>query len=54
MSTLPHLKIDFVSDVSCPWCAIGLWALEGALAQLDGELTASIGRGWFSRIGNWP
>jgi predicted DsbA family dithiol-disulfide isomerase len=42
MSTLPHLKIDFVSDVSCPWCAIGLWALEGALAQLDGELTASV------------
>ena len=21
------LKIDFVSDVSCPWCAIGLAAL---------------------------
>ncbi|HEY4541773.1 MAG TPA: DsbA family oxidoreductase, partial [Noviherbaspirillum sp.] len=25
------LKIDFVSDVSCPWCAIGLVALEQAL-----------------------
>jgi hypothetical protein len=22
-----HLKIDFVSDVSCPWCAIGLASL---------------------------
>ena len=25
------LKIDFVSDVSCPWCAIGLGALEQAV-----------------------
>ncbi|OWT65880.1 DsbA family oxidoreductase [Candidimonas nitroreducens] len=32
------LKIDFVSDVSCPWCAIGLSSLEQALAQLDGEV----------------
>jgi hypothetical protein len=22
------MKIDFVSDVACPWCAIGLHALE--------------------------
>jgi predicted DsbA family dithiol-disulfide isomerase len=36
MST--HLKIDFVSDVSCPWCAIGLASLEQALARLDGEV----------------
>ena len=27
------LKIDFVSDVSCPWCAIGLASLERALAK---------------------
>ena len=27
------LKIDFVSDVSCPWCAIGLASLERALAE---------------------
>ena len=26
------LKIDFVSDVSCPWCIIGLKGLEEALA----------------------
>ena len=26
------LKIDFVSDVSCPWCVIGLKALDQALA----------------------
>lgn len=28
------MKIDFVSDVSCPWCAIGLKSLEQALARL--------------------
>lgn len=37
-----RLKIDLVSDVSCPWCAIGLWALEQALAKLSGELEATI------------
>ncbi len=36
------LKIDFVSDISCPWCAIGLSALEQALAQLQGELSAEL------------
>ena len=29
------LKIDFVSDVSCPWCVIGLRAMEQALAEID-------------------
>ena len=29
-----RLKIDFISDVSCPWCAIALSALEAALAKL--------------------
>ncbi|WP_408596936.1 DsbA family protein [Limnohabitans sp.] len=28
------MKIDFVSDVSCPWCAIGLKALETALERV--------------------
>jgi predicted DsbA family dithiol-disulfide isomerase len=28
------LKIDFVSDVSCPWCVIGLRALEQALERV--------------------
>ncbi|WGG51312.1 DsbA family oxidoreductase [Rugamonas sp. DEMB1] len=28
------IKIDFVSDVSCPWCAIGLKSLEAALANI--------------------
>jgi predicted DsbA family dithiol-disulfide isomerase len=36
------LKIDFVSDVSCPWCAIGLGALEQALQRLGGEVRADL------------
>ena len=28
------LNIDFVSDISCPWCAIGLAALQQALDRL--------------------
>ena len=36
------LRIDFVSDVVCPWCAIGLASLEQALQRLDGEVAAEI------------
>lgn len=36
------LKIDFVSDIACPWCAVGLGGLEKALARLDGEIAADI------------
>ena len=37
-----HLKIDFVSDVVCPWCAVGLKSLEQALKNLDGTVTAEL------------
>ncbi|MFC5569864.1 DsbA family oxidoreductase [Lysobacter yangpyeongensis] len=36
------LRIDFVSDVVCPWCAIGLASLEQALARVAGEVRAEI------------
>ena len=36
------LKIDFVSDVSCPWCIIGLRGLTEALDQLGTEVQAEI------------
>ncbi len=36
------LKIDFVSDVSCPWCAIGLASLEQAIARLGDEVSTQI------------
>jgi predicted DsbA family dithiol-disulfide isomerase len=37
-----HLKIDMVSDVACPWCAVGLFALQTALAELKDEVTADL------------
>ena len=36
------LKIDFVSDVSCPWCVIGLRALEQAAQRLEGEVSLDL------------
>ena len=42
MTSPAHLKIDFVSDVVCPWCAIGLKSLEQALRHLDGQVTAEL------------
>lgn len=40
--TTTTLKIDFVSDVSCPWCAIGLAGLEAALARVQPAITAEL------------
>jgi predicted DsbA family dithiol-disulfide isomerase len=37
-----QLRIDFVSDVSCPWCAIGLSSLELALARVKGEVAVDM------------
>lgn len=36
------MKIDFVSDVSCPWCVIGLKALETALDNVSDQVSADI------------
>lgn len=36
------LRIDFVSDVVCPWCAIGLASLSEALRRLQDEVAADI------------
>ena len=40
MST--RLHIDFVSDIACPWCAVGLFSLQRALERLHGEVEADI------------
>jgi predicted DsbA family dithiol-disulfide isomerase len=40
MST--RIKIDFVSDVSCPWCVIGLKSLEAALGRLGDTVEADL------------
>lgn len=37
-----HLDIDFVSDVACPWCAIGLHSLEEALRRAADAVDAHI------------
>jgi len=36
------LKIDFVSDVACPWCAVGLASFEEALRRLDGQVQVDL------------
>ena len=36
------LKIDFVSDVSCPWCAVGLASLQTALDRVGSAVQADI------------
>jgi predicted DsbA family dithiol-disulfide isomerase len=37
-----QLRIDFVSDVSCPWCAIGLKSLETALERTSDAVAAEL------------
>ena len=39
---MTQLRIDFVSDISCPWCVIGLISLEQALANIDDVATAEL------------
>ncbi|RYF64006.1 MAG: DsbA family oxidoreductase [Comamonadaceae bacterium] len=41
-ATPTPLKIDFVSDVSCPWCIIGLKALEQAAERLNGQVALDL------------
>jgi predicted DsbA family dithiol-disulfide isomerase len=36
------LRVDFISDVACPWCAIGLSALERALERIGPDLTVEL------------
>lgn len=36
------MKIDFVSDVVCPWCAVGLYSLEQALARIGDAIDVEL------------
>jgi predicted DsbA family dithiol-disulfide isomerase len=36
------LQIDFVSDVACPWCAIGVFALDRALERIGGDVAVQL------------
>ena len=42
MTAPARFRIDFVSDVACPWCAIGLASLKSALTKLEGSVEAEI------------
>jgi predicted DsbA family dithiol-disulfide isomerase len=37
-----QLTIDFVSDIACPWCAIGLSSLQLALSRLGDTVDAQV------------
>ena len=37
-----QVKIDIVSDVVCPWCAIGYKKLSEAMTQLDDEISFDV------------
>jgi predicted DsbA family dithiol-disulfide isomerase len=38
----PTIKIDYVSDVACPWCAVGLGNLNKAIAQLSDQVNFEV------------
>ena len=38
----PRLDIAFVSDVVCPWCAIGLASLDRALERVRGDVDITV------------
>lgn len=42
MTQAQPLRIDFVSDIACPWCAIGLSSLQVALSRLGDTVDAEI------------
>jgi len=37
-----HVRIDLVSDIACPWCAIGVATLEQALAAMRDEISVEV------------
>ncbi len=39
---MKKLNVDMVSDLMCPWCALGLQALEQALTLLGDELEVEL------------
>ncbi len=36
------IRIDFISDIACPWCVVGLRGLVKALDELGGEVEAQL------------
>jgi len=42
MSAATPIKIDFVSDVVCPWCAVGLASLQQAIDRLGDDVAVDL------------
>lgn len=42
MPTPSPTRIDFVSDVSCPWCAVGLMSLQQAIARVGDAIVVDL------------
>ena len=38
----PTIKIDYVSDIACPWCAVGLGNLNQAMAELSDKINFEV------------
>jgi len=38
----PTIKIDYVSDVACPWCAVGLGNLNQAMAKISDKVNFEV------------
>jgi predicted DsbA family dithiol-disulfide isomerase len=38
----PTIKIDYVSDVACPWCAVGLGNLNKAMTELSDKVNFEV------------
>jgi len=36
------IRIDLVSDIACPWCAVGLSTLDRALEQIDPNIKVDV------------
>jgi predicted DsbA family dithiol-disulfide isomerase len=36
--TRPTVNLDFISDIACPWCAVGLAGLEKAIDAVRGDI----------------
>jgi predicted DsbA family dithiol-disulfide isomerase len=48
------IKIDFVSDIACPWCAVGLASLEQAIERVGDEVSVSLNFQPFELNPNMP
>jgi predicted DsbA family dithiol-disulfide isomerase len=50
----PTIKIDYVSDVACPWCAVGLCNLNLAIVQLSDQVNFEVHFHPFELNSNMP